>query len=135
MASNNGGSRGLAPPLALGCAELAELRIEIGELEAHPTHLLTPEARIVINQTLKKGRPVDTQDSQDTEEELIGILRAVDLDKDFLDVTVRGDSVHVIGLGDTMDDVIGSIVNKRVKILVVHAARNSIRFRDIELDE
>jgi hypothetical protein len=96
---------------------------------------LTPEARIVINQTLKKGHLVDAQDSQDTEEELIGILRAVDLDKDFLDVTVRGDSVHVIGLGDTMDDVIGPMVNKRVKILVVHAARNSIRFRDIELDE
>ena len=38
-ASTNGGSRGLAPPLALGCAELADLRIEIGELEAHPTHL------------------------------------------------------------------------------------------------
>jgi hypothetical protein len=95
---------------------------------------LTPEARTVINQTLKKGRPVDVQDSQATEEEIIGILRAVDLDKDFLDVAVRGDSVHVIGLGDTMDDVIGPMVN-RVKILVVHAARNSIRLRDIELDE
>ena len=96
---------------------------------------LTPEARTVINQTLKKGRPVDAQDSQATEEELIGILRAVDLDKDFLDVTVRGDSVHVIRLADTMDDVIGPMVNKRVKVLVVRVARGSIRFRDIELDE
>jgi hypothetical protein len=42
---------------------------------------LTPEARAAINQTLKKNRPVDAQDSQGTEEELIGILRAVDLDK------------------------------------------------------
>ena len=96
---------------------------------------LTPEARTVINQTLKKGRPVDPHDSQATEEELIGILRAVDLDKDFLDVTVEGNSLHVIGLADTMDDVIGPMVNKRVKVLVVRAARSSIRFRDIELDE
>jgi hypothetical protein len=96
---------------------------------------LTPDARSVINQTLKKNRPADAQGSTATEEELIGILRAVDLDKDFLVVTVDSEHRHVVGLGDAMDDVIGPMVNKRVKVLVVRAARGTIRFRDIELDE
>lgn len=95
---------------------------------------LTPEARTVMNQTLKKNRPVDAQGSQGIEEQLTGILRAVDLDKDFLDVTVDGHHFHVVGLGDAMDDVIGPMVNRTVKVLVVRG-KGSIRFRDIELDE
>ena len=97
--------------------------------------VLTPEARAVINQTLKKNRPVDAQSSQATEEEFVGILRAVDLDKDSLDVAVDGHPFHVVGLGDAMDDVIGPMVNKTVKVLVVRTVRGPIRFRDIELDE
>src|SRR5258708_827963 len=91
---------------------------------------LTPEARIVINQTLKKGGPFDGRSAQGTEEELIGILRAVDLDKDFLEVTVGSDHFHVVGLEDTMDDVIGPMVNKTVKVVVVRTVRGSMRLRD-----
>jgi len=96
---------------------------------------LTPEARTVINQTLKKNRPVDAQGSQASEEELTGLLRAVDLDKDFLDLTIDGHHSHVVGLGDAMDDVIGPMINKRVKVTAVRDTRGTIRFRDIELDE
>jgi hypothetical protein len=96
---------------------------------------LTPDARAAINKTLKKSRPVDAQDPSGTEQELIGILRAVDLDKDFLDVTVNGQAVHVAGLGDAMDDVIGPMVNKMVKVQAVRRASGAFRFRDIELDE
>ena len=96
---------------------------------------LTPEARTVINQTLKKNRPVDAQGSQASEEELTGLLRAVDLDKDFLDLTIDGHHSHVVGLGDAMDDVIGPMINKRVKVTAVQDTRGTIRFRDIELDE
>jgi hypothetical protein len=93
---------------------------------------LTPEARAAINQTLRTNRPVD---SQDAEEEIMGVLRAVDLDKDFLDVTVNGQALHVVGLEDAMDDVIGPMVNKMVKVQVVRRAVGPLRFRDIELDE
>ena len=96
---------------------------------------LTPDARNVINQTLKKLRPIEPPDSQSTEEELIGVLRAVDLDNDFLDVTVDGHHSHVVGLGDAMDDVIGPMVNKKVRVQVVRRASGPLRFRDIELDE
>jgi hypothetical protein len=96
---------------------------------------LTPDARNIINQTLKKLRPIEPPDSQSTEEELIGVLRAVDLDNDFLDVTVDGHHSHVVGLGDAMDDVIGPMVNKKVRVQVVRRASGPLRFRDIELDE
>jgi len=66
---------------------------------------------------------------------IVGILRAVDLDNDFLDVAVESHAVHVLGLGDTMDDVIGPMVNKRVKVIAGREAKGSLRLRDIELDE
>jgi hypothetical protein len=94
---------------------------------------LTPEARTAINQTLKKGRAVEAQGLA-TEEELIGVLRAVDLDKDSLDVAVGEQHFHVVGLGDAMDDVIGPMVNKAVKVLVIRG-KGPTRFRDIELDD
>jgi hypothetical protein len=95
---------------------------------------LTPEARTTINQTLKKSRPADLSDSPSTDEEFIGTLRAVDLDKDFLVVTVADKSFQVFGLGDAMDDLIGPMVNKRVKVQATHKAAG-LRFRDIEPEE
>ncbi|MDZ4343526.1 MAG: hypothetical protein U1E51_13965, partial [Candidatus Binatia bacterium] len=92
---------------------------------------LTLEARTVINQTLKKTRPVA---GPGIEEELIGVLRAVDLENDFLNVIVNGQTLHVTGLGDAMDDVIGPMVNKPVKVQVIRRG-SAIRFTDIEFDE
>jgi hypothetical protein len=53
---------------------------------------LTPQARSTINETLKSSRrPPDGDKVYEAEEEEVsGILRAVDLDKDFLDVIVDG---------------------------------------------
>jgi hypothetical protein len=58
----------------------------------------------------------------------------VDLDKDFLDVVVDGQGMHIVDLAEAMDDVIGPLVNKTVKVQIVRAA-NRLRFRDIELEE
>ena len=68
-------------------------------------------------------------------EELRGILRAVHLDKDWLDVVVDGVSVHVVGLQDTVDDVIGPMVNRSVIVRVVRIPRRRPKFTDIELAE
>jgi hypothetical protein len=96
---------------------------------------LTPEARAAINQTIRKARRGATQEPTEKDEEVVGTLRAVDLDKDFLDVVVDGHGLHIVGLGDAMDDVIGPMVNKVVKVQVVRGTRDSLRFRDIELEE
>jgi hypothetical protein len=95
---------------------------------------LTPEARRVINQTIKKNRPPEPPGSPPSEEtEIGGILRVVNLDKDFLEVSVDGRSIRVLGLSDTMDDVIGPMINKRVKILALPDSKG-LELRDIELD-
>jgi hypothetical protein len=66
------------------------------------------------------------------EEEIIGTLRAVDLEKDSLDVVVNGESVHIVGLGDALDDVIGPMVNKTVKVQILRDTKRGVRLRDIE---
>jgi hypothetical protein len=109
--------------------------IEFRTATGGPPISLTSEARTVINQTLKGTEPVAMQNAQDRVEDHAGILRAVDLDKDFLHVSVDGQPLHVVGLEDAMDDVIGPMVNKKVKIRVVRTSSGSFRFRDIELDE
>jgi hypothetical protein len=96
---------------------------------------LTTDSRTAINQTLRKGRPAATQDAPEAEEEIVGMLRAVDLDKDWLDVVVNGQSVHVTGLGDAMDDLIGPMVNRTVKVQIIRKTNGPVRFRDIELEE
>jgi hypothetical protein len=108
--------------------------IELRAATGNAPVALTPEARTVINQTIKKARPVAVQDSTETEEEVIGTLRAVDLDKDFLDVVVNGHGLHIIGLADAMDDVIGPMINKTVKVQATRTAKG-LRFRDIELED
>ncbi len=94
---------------------------------------LTPDARATINQALKRTRPDTLVALSGNDEELNGILRAVDLDKDFLDVAVADRAFHVVGLGDAMDDIIGPMVNKMVKVHVNRRGTDQLRFRDIEL--
>lgn len=108
--------------------------IEFRTAVGGPPIALTTETRTVINGALRKRRPVETPESQAIVEVLVGILRAVDLEKDFLDVFVDGRGLHVVGLEDAMDDVIGPMVNKMVKVQVVRDIKGLIRFRDIEVN-
>lgn len=108
-----------------------ELRAGVGDAPV----ALTPDARTAINNTIKKMRHAPVQDSTEAEEEVIGTLRAVDLDKDYLDVAgTGGEGLHIVGLAEAMDDVIGPMVNKTVKVQVVRSVKG-LRFRDIELEE
>jgi hypothetical protein len=107
-----------------------ELRAGTGE----PSVALTPEARATINRSIRKDRQDAVLDVTGTQKEVIGILRAVDLDKDFLDIVVKAQTLHIVGLGDAMDDVIGPMVNKQVRLHVVESTKG-FHFEDIELDE
>jgi hypothetical protein len=106
--------------------------IEIRAATGETPIALTPEARKIMNQTIKQNRPVD---AASVEEEIVGTLRAVDLEKDFLDVVIAsGQSLHIVGLSEAMDDVVGPMVNKPVKVQIIRESRG-VRFRDIELDD
>jgi len=96
--------------------------------------LLMPESRSTINKTLREQSPPKKAEGEE-EALVVGILRAVHLDKDWLDVTVEGISVHIAGLKDTVDDLIGPMVNRRVIVRATKSVKNRLRFIDIELDE
>ena len=89
------------------------------------------ESRGNINQQLRK-KSVLPEKSDEVAEELRGTLRAVHLDKDWLDVLVDGVSIHIEGLQDTVDDVIGPMVNRSVVVRVIHTSKAKFRFVDIE---
>lgn len=89
------------------------------------------ESRGNINQQLRK-KPGLSEKTDEVPEDLRGTLRAVHLDKDWLDVVVDGESVHVEGLQDTVDDVIGPMVNRSVVVRVIRKSKAKFRFVDIE---
>ena len=74
------------------------------------------------------------QSTTTTRTELRGVLRAVHLDHDWLELTVDGNHVRVVDVGEQVDDVIGPLVNKRVTVHVEQVP-NRTRFLDIEPDD
>lgn len=92
-------------------------------------------SRANINQQLRSVIGRDVRSEKEEPVELRGVLRAVHLDKDWLDVLVNGESVHVVGLQDTVDDVIGPMVNRPVIVRIIRGRRKNPKFLDIELDE
>ena len=64
----------------------------------------------------------------------MGVLRAVHLDRDWLELVVDGEPYRVTKVEEQVDDVIGVMVNKPV---IVHVTREGekLRFVDIEPDD
>jgi hypothetical protein len=96
---------------------------------------LSPESRRMIGATLRSKTQYPMPELEQTEVVLNGTLRAVDLDKDWIDVSVDGKSHHIVGLKDALDDVIGPMVNRRVIVRVLQSTQHALQFQDIELDE
>jgi hypothetical protein len=94
--------------------------------------VLSPESRKVISEVL---RPTNTFTADDVSEiTLAGVLRALDLDKDWLEISVEGVHRRVTGVGEAVDDVIGPMVNHRVTVRA-RAKGKGLEFIDIEQDE
>lgn len=99
--------------------------------EARPVGL-DAGARANINQQLRQKSSQPSAENS-APEELRGTLRAVHLDKDWLDIVVDGTSMHIEGLKDAVDDVIGPMVNRSVLVRAVRASPKKLQFVDIEL--
>ena len=72
-----------------------------------------------------------------TKEELkviVGVLRAVDLDEDYLEIATDTGRIEVKGLTDMVDDVIGPMVNKTVTVDVA-VIKGKHKFRDIQVND
>ena len=93
---------------------------------------LDVESRANINKQLREKFVVVVGDSL-TEEVLMGTLREVHLDKDWLEIAVDGTFLHVEGLKDAIDDVIGPMINRSVSVRVLRESPKKFKFVDIEL--
>ena len=95
--------------------------------------LLVPETRAEINRTLR-GPAGPARTPAQAETTITGVLRALHLDQDWLEVVSEGKLVRVTRLRDAVDDVIGPMVNRSVIVRVVQSGKAN-RFVDIEMDE
>jgi hypothetical protein len=97
---------------------------------------LGSESRKVINRVLRP--PEKRIESGEYEEiELRGILRALDLERDWLEIVIENEPVRIDGLSEAVDDVIGPMVNRAVVVRVSRRIGKTSRpkFLDIESDD
>ena len=80
-----------------------------------------------VIQKVKQG----TETSDVRTESLHGMLRAIHLDNDWLELAAGNERVRVIAVGDEVDDVIGPLVNRAV-VVHVSIVGGKRRFLDIE---
>jgi hypothetical protein len=92
------------------------------------------ESRVSINQQIRERSPRLAKPNEITED-LHGTLRAVHLDRDWIEVLVGNDTLHIDGLQDTVDDVIGPMVNRAVIVRAIRTSTKKLKFVDIELSE
>lgn len=96
---------------------------------------LRPENRKTISAEINRLKPKRLADPETVEETLRGVLRAVNLDKDWIEVASDTVTHHINGLAEALDDIIGPMVNRRVVVKVRRDASLKYKFDDIELDE
>jgi hypothetical protein len=70
--------------------------------------------------------------SGETEDTLSGTLRAAHLDEDWLEISVGGDHKKIYGVGETVDDEIGPLMNRPVSVRVLIQPNGRMTFVDIE---
>lgn len=105
-------------------------QLEIQSADGSRAVRLDPEVRRKIGDVIR-ARETALEKSTGQRELLSGVLRAVHLDKDWLEVVANGQSYRVTKVEEQVDDVIGAMVNR---VVVVHTIRDgdTLRFVDIE---
>jgi hypothetical protein len=105
-------------------------QMQIRSTDSDKPLLLTSSTRKELADTIKKQRQVSNL--IDDECTIKGVLRAVHLDSDWLEILAGNELVKITGVGEAVDDLIGPMVNHEV---VVHTSRGkggSLKFVDIE---
>lgn len=123
-------SRNLAP--ALDGKLFERLTIRTPGLETDPV-VVTAQAREVTGKALMVQHVSEAiQENEGTVRVLTGVLRGLELDKDWLTIRMEdGQHIRVTGAGDAIDDIVGPMVNTLVSVEV--EMRNSkYFFRDIQ---
>ena len=109
----------------------------VADVEAAPIVFL-PESRSAINKTLRASKKKTEEESELKEEQLSGILRALHLDKDWIEIHIPEKdqrAIRIFQTGDVIDDIVGPMVNQRVLVDVFVRPDGTYIFRDIQSEE
>ena len=109
--------------------------LELRSSQARAPVVLTQDSRKSMTKAIRGGISEPPKDAQSTEVALRGVLRAVHLEKDWLEVYVGDAPIRISGVGETVDDVIGPMVNHSVVVRVSRDGKGAYSFRDIELED
>jgi len=112
-------------------------RIEIRDASspAEPVVTLGVESRHELNAAIKQTKMRVTDNAEEIET-IIGVLRGLHLDQDWLVIRPIDsiEQVRIEGASEVLDDVIGPMVNQRVKVSAVRRGSKHI-YRDIDFEE
>ena len=126
-------SRNLAPT----GKTFAYLEVRDAGAPTDPVASFGEGTRQQLNVALRKAKPPRTTAEIDEPITVNGVLRALHLDEDWLEVTtldVPPGHLRVDEAGEALDDVVGPMVNRRVTVTAVRRGQKCL-YRDIELDE
>ncbi|MFI5338602.1 MAG: hypothetical protein ACHQ7N_02030 [Candidatus Methylomirabilales bacterium] len=93
---------------------------------------LVPGARRSINEAIRRQFPKPTPPPEDQPVTLRGVLRALDLDRDWLELVMDTQHVRVEQIGDTVDDVVGPMVNRMVIVDALRTPAGRYLFQDMQ---
>ena len=93
---------------------------------ADETHALTlvPATRTAVSAAIRANKP-SLVGQPKTEKTLRGVLRALHLDQDWIEITIGEDHLKIKQVGEAVDDVIGPMVNRPVVVQVVQAEKTT----------
>ncbi|MEE3719481.1 hypothetical protein V2H45_22305 [Tumidithrix elongata RA019] len=130
-------TRELAPPSTGNSFSKMEIK-STNDIESRPV-ILSTDTREVIKHALKKTESLPQELPDHKIIELRGTLRGLQLDNDWIEVSVNGKSEMIYDAKEEIDDVIGPMVNRRVVIEVVERFDKPVDkryyLRDIQLEE
>lgn len=104
------------------------------ESESEPL-MLTTGAREMINAALRSEKPSSPLSQESKITMLRGVLRGLQLDKDWIEIRMQDESpIRIYDAGDAIDDLIGPMVNQRV-VVETEERSNKFIFRDIQIED
>ena len=122
----------IARDLAPTAKENRFKRLDVRSANFADPVILLPATRDKINNAIKEyNSPLPPG----KEVEIRGILRALHLDEDWIEVIVDSDKQKINRVNEEVDDRIGPLVNQPVLVRAVQTAGGGMHFIDIEADE
>lgn len=102
-------------------------RVRIYSYDNPKEVILSTDARTYTNEYVASLMPPEEAEKGT----ITGVLRALDLDRDWLEIEVGGRHQRITGLEDAVDDIIGPLVNREVRVTFLRSGRR-MRYLDIE---